>query len=164
MFFSSARGRDVLLYVLFVTISAIISTFVLIWRLYEFYYDRRGKFNVKIKRNTKYTYIGNSQSGNSQMYLTTVITNIGKTKRLIEQPSFISNLKIDKKEHFNFLSLTNIIKYPITLDCGEKFEYEVPYEAIEKVKEKVKEKGVLKIKAIIRDTHGKNHYSSWFKI
>ena len=144
--------------------AAIISTFVLIWRLYEFYYDRRGKFNVKIKRNTKYTYIGNSQSGNSQMYLTTVITNIGKTKRLIEQPSFISNLKIDKKEHFNFLSLTNIIKYPITLDCGEKFEYEVPYEAIEKVKEKVKEKGVLKIKAIIRDTHGKNHYSSWFKI
>lgn len=140
--------------------AAIISTFVLIWRLYEFYYDRRGKFTVKIKRNTKYTYIGNSISGNAQMYLTTTIINVGKTKRLIEQPSFISNVKIDNKEHFNFLSLTNIIKYPIALDCGEKFEYEVPYETIEELKEK----DILKIKAIIRDTHGKSHYSSWFKI
>jgi len=140
--------------------AAIISTFVLIWRLYEFYYDRRGKLNVKIKSNTKVTYIGNSKSGNSQIYLTTTIINVGKTKRLIEQPSFISNVKIYNKVHFNFLSLTNIIKYPIALDCGEKFEYEVPYEALEEMKEK----GVQKMKAIIRDTYGKSHYSSWFKI
>jgi hypothetical protein len=140
--------------------AAIISTFVLIWRLYEFYYDRRGKFTVKIKRNTKITYIGNSKLGDSQMYLTTTIINVGKTKRLIEQPCFISNVKMDNGPYINFLMLTNIIKYPITLDCGEKFEYEVPYEAIEELKEK----DVLKIKAIIRDTHGKSHYSNWFKI
>jgi hypothetical protein len=94
------------------------------------------------------------------MYLTTTIINVGKTKRLIEQPSFISNVKIDKKEHFNFLSLSNIINYPIALECGEKFEYEVPHETIEELKEK----GILKIKVIIRDTYGKSHYSSWFKI
>jgi hypothetical protein len=140
--------------------AAIIATFVLIWRLYEFYYDRRGKFTVKIKINTKYTLIGNSKSSKIQMYLTTTIVNVGKTKRLIEQPSYKSNIKIDKKEHFNFLILSNFIKYPITLDCGDKFEYEVPFEAIEELKEK----GILKIKAIIRDTYGKSHYSSWFKI
>lgn len=140
--------------------AAIISTFVLIWRLYEFYYDRRGKLMVTIKRNTKVAYMGNSKSGDAQIYLTTTIINVGKTKRFIEQPSFISNVKIDKKEHFNFLSLTNIIKYPIALDCGEKFEYEVPYEAIEELKDR----GIQKMKSIIRDTHGKRHYSSWFKI
>jgi len=140
--------------------AAIISTIVLIWRLYEFYYDRRGKFTVKIKRNTKFTYIGISLAGDGQNYLTTVITNVGKTKRLIEQPSFIGNVKVEKKEHINFLSFTNIIKYPMTLDSGEKFEYDVPYETIDELKEK----GITKVKAIIRDTHGKSHYSSWFKI
>jgi hypothetical protein len=140
--------------------AAIISTIVLIWRLYEFYYDRRGKFTVKMKRNTKFTYIGNSLSGDGQNYLTTVIINVGKTKRLIEQPSFIGNVKVENKKYFNFLSITNIIKYPLTLDSGEKFEYEVPYETIEELKEK----GITKVKAIIRDTHGKSHYSSWYKI
>ncbi len=140
--------------------AAIISTIVLIWRLYEFYYDRRGKFTVKIKRNTKFTYIGNSLSGEGQSYLTTVIINVGKTKRLIEQPSFIGNVKVENKKHFNFLSITNIIKYPLILDSGEKFEYEVPYETIEELKEK----GITKVKAIIRDTHGKSHYSSWYEI
>ena len=48
----------------------------------------------------------------------------------------------------------------MTLDSGEKFEYEVPYETIKELKEK----GITKVKAIIRDTHGKSHYSSWYEI
>ena len=140
--------------------AAIISTIVFIWRLYEFYYDRRGKFAINIKCNTKYEINANYKFGDSQMYLTTTIINIGKTKRLIEQPTFIGNTKINNKEHFNFLDFKNIIKYPITLDSGEKFEHEVPYNALEDLKEK----GVSKIKAIIRDTHGKKHYSKWFEI
>lgn len=139
--------------------AAIISTFVFLWRLYEFYYDRRGKFTVNIKCNTKYE-VANFKMGDSQMYLTTTIINIGKTKRLIEQPTFIGYSKINNVEHFNFLDFKNIIKYPITLDSGEKFEHEVPYDVLENLKEK----GVSKIKAIIRDTHGKKHYSQWFEI
>lgn len=140
--------------------AAIISTIVLIWRLYEFYYDRRGKLDVKIKRNTKIPVSYNLIFGETQMYMTTIIINVGKTKRLIEQPSFISNLKVNNKEHFNFINFTNIVNYPVALDSGEKFEYEVTID----VNEELKEKGVKKIKAIIRDTHGKNHYSKWFEI
>ncbi len=140
--------------------AAVISTIVFIWRLYEFYYDRRGKLDVKIKRNTKIPVSANLKFGESQMYLTTTIINVGKTKRLIEQPSFISNIKVNDQKHFNFISFTNVTKYPVALDSGEKFEYEETIDVIENLKEK----GVSKIKAVIRDTHGKNHYSKWFKI
>ena len=138
--------------------AAIISTTVFIWRLYEFYYDRRGKLNVK--SNTKIPVSANHKFGESQMYLTTTIINRGKNKRLIEQPGFMSNKKLENQKHFNFLSFTNAVKYPIVLDSGEKYEYEVTYDVIEELKEK----GVLKIKAVIRDTHGKSHYSKWFGI
>ena len=148
-------------YKLIVSIYAgIISTIVFIWRLYEFYYDRRGKLNIKIKRNTKIPVSANYKFGESQMYLTTTIINVGKPKRLIEQPTFMSNKKVDNQKHFNFLSFTNIIKYPITLASGEKHEYEVTDEVIDELKAK----GISKIKAVIRDTHGKSHYSKWFKI
>lgn len=140
--------------------AATISTFVFIWRIYEFYHDRIGKLNIKIKQNTKIPVSANFKFGESQMYLTTTIINIGKTKRLIEQPSFVSNIKIDNKVHFNFISFTNVNKYPIALESGEKYEYEVTNDVIEELKTK----GVSKIKAVIRDTHGKSHYSKWFVI
>ena len=140
--------------------AAAISTIVLVWRLYEFYYDRRGKLSVKIKRNTKIPVSTNLKFGESQMFLTTTIINVGTTKRFIESPSFISNVKVNNQKHFNFLSFTNVVKYPFSLDSGEKFEYEVTIDVIEDLKEK----GVTKIKAIIRDTQGKCHYSKWFKI
>lgn len=140
--------------------AATISTIVLIWRLYEFYYDRRGKLNVKIKRNTKIPVSAGLHFGDSQMYLTTTIINVGKTKRLIEQPGFMADKKVDNQKYFNFLSFTNVIKYPISLDSGEKFEYEVTIDVIEDLKKK----GITKIKAFIRDTHGKSYYSKWFEI
>lgn len=140
--------------------AATISTFVLGWRLYEFYYDRRGKLSVKLKRNTKIPISSNLKFGESQMFLTTTIINTGKTKRFIEQPSFISNVKVENKKHFNFLSIEKVIKYPVALDSGEKFEYEITVDVIEDLK--VKE--ISKIKAIIRDTHGKSYYSKWFEI
>jgi hypothetical protein len=140
--------------------AATISTLVFIWRIYEFYHDRRGKLNIKIKKNTKIPVSANLKFGESQMYLTTTIINIGKTKRLIEQPSFVSNIKVKNQEHFNFISFTNVVKYPISLESGEKYEYEVTNDVIEELKAK----GISKIKAVVRDTHGKSHYSKWFII
>ena len=148
-------------YKLIVSIYAgIISTIVFIWRLYEFYYDRRSKLDVKIRQNTKIPVSSNLKFGESQMYLTTTIINVGKPKRLIEQPTFMSDKKVDNQKHFNFISFTNIVKYPVTLNSGEKHEYEVTDDVIEELKTK----GVSKIKAIIRDTHGKSYYSKWFEI
>ena len=140
--------------------AAVISTVVLVWRLYEFYYDRKSKLNIRIRQNTKIPVSSNLKFGESQMYLTTTIINIGKPKRMIEQPIFISNNKVDNQKHFNFISFTNVVNYPIPLDSGEKHVYEVTNDVIEDLRVK----GVTKIKALIRDTHGKSHYSKWFEI
>ncbi len=140
--------------------AAVISTVVFFWRLYEFYSDRKSKLNIKIRQNTKIPVSNNLKFGESQMYLTTTIINIGKPKRMIEQPIFMSNKKVDNQKYFNFLSFDNVIKYPIALDSGEKFEYEVTNDVIEDLKVK----GITKIKAVVRDTHGKSHYSKWYEI
>ncbi len=140
--------------------AAIISTVVLIWRLYEFYYDRKSRLEVKIRRNTKIPVSANLNFGESKMYLTTTIVNVGKPKRLIEQPIFMGNKKVDNQKYFNYLSFTNVAKYPIALDSGEKYEYEVANDVIEDLKAK----GISKIRAVIRDTHGKSHYSKWFEL
>ena len=140
--------------------AAVVSTIVFIWRLYEFYVDRRTKFNITLKRNTQIPVCANYKFGESQTFLTTTIINIGKPKRHIEQPIFKANKKVDGQEFFNFLSFENVIKYPVTLDSGEKFEYEVTNDVIEELKTK----GITKIKAIVRDTHGKSYESKWFEI
>ncbi len=140
--------------------AAVISTVVFVWRLYEFYFDRKSKLSVIIRQNTKIPVSSNFKIGESQMYLTTTIINIGKQKRMIEQPNLLSNIKVDDKKYFNFLSFDNVVEYPIALDSGGKFEYEVNNDVIEDLKAK----GITKIKAMIRDTHGKSHYSKWYKI
>jgi hypothetical protein len=140
--------------------AAVISTVVFVWRLYEFYSDRKSKLNIKITKITKTPVSNNLKFGESQTYLTTTIINIGKPKRMIEQPIFMSSKIVDNQKYFNFLSFANVVKYPIALDCGEKFEYEVTNDVIEDLKEK----GITKIKAVVRDTHGKGHYSKWYEI
>jgi hypothetical protein len=140
--------------------AAIVSTIVFIWRLYEFYVDRKTKFNIKINRVTKIPVSANFKLAESQTFLTTTIINVGKPKRHIEQPFFKADKKIDGQNPFSFLSFNNVIKYPVTLDSGEKFVYDVTND----VTEELKRKGVLKIKAIVRDTHGKSYESKWFEI
>lgn len=48
-------------------------------------------------------------------------------------------------------------KYPIALNSVEKYEYEVTNDVIDYLKAK----GITKIKAVVRDTHEKSHYSKW---
>jgi hypothetical protein len=140
--------------------AAVISTIVFVWRLYEFYYDRKSKLSVRITQNTKIPVSNNLKFGESQMYLTTTIINIGKPRRMIEEPIFLSNKKVNNQKYFNFLSFSNVVKYPIALASGEKYEYEVTNNVIEDLKVK----GITKIKAVVMDTHGKSHYSKWYEI
>ena len=140
--------------------AAVISTIVFIWRLYEFYYDKKSKLSVRISLNTKIPVSKNLEFNSSYMCLTTTIINVGRPKRMIEQPTFMSDKKVENEKHFNFISFSNVVNYPIPLNSGEKHVYEVTNDVIEDLKSE----GVTKIKAIVSDTHGKNHYSQWYKL
>ena len=136
--------------------AAIISTIVFIWRLYEFYYDRRGKFTVEIK-NINRTPVINFKVGESVNYLVIKITNVGKNKRFIEEPRFESNSK--QKKHFNLLKLDKKENYPIALEPGEIHEYSVEFEYL---KNELSEFDITKIKALIQDTQKNTYKSNWF--
>ncbi len=140
--------------------AAVVSTIVFIWRIYEFYYDRSGKLKVTFKKITSIPVSAGYQFGDSEMFLVTTITNVGKNRRLIESPIYKSDVKVDGKEYFNFLSFTIQTKFPHVLEPGEKLDYKIPLKSLE---ESFKNKNV-KIKAVIKDTIGKNYYSKWFEL
>lgn len=141
--------------------AAVISTVVFAWRLYEFYYDRIGKLNVSVKSIFRTNVYGNGKLGNTESFLIVSVVNIGKNKRFIEQPRFQSNANFEGRKHLNLVRTDVIKKYPICLEPGEKFEYDLPYNDI---KEDLKKAGVTKIKARVYDTHGKVYISKWFRL
>lgn len=141
--------------------AALISTVVFAWRLYEFYSDRIGKLNVSVKSIFRTPVYGNNSIGNTEYFLIVSVVNIGKNKRFIEQPLFESNKNFEGQKYLNLVRTDVIKKYPICLEPGEKFEYDLPYSEI---KENLKKAGVSKIKARVYDTHGKIYYSNWFNL
>ena len=141
--------------------AATISTIVFIWRLYEFYYDRIGKLNISIKNSTRTNVYANGNISRPELFLIVEIVNIGKNKRFIEQPIFVTNLKEKDKKFLNLIRTDKIQKFPICLEPGEKFEYDLPFD---EMYQSLKSNKVFKLKAIIEDTHRKKYFSKWFNI
>jgi hypothetical protein len=140
---------------------AIISTIFFLWRLYEFYLDRRG--NLKITTSCAYQLpiYGGINVGEFEDFLVVTITNFSKNKHQIEIPRFTADKKVDGEQHFNFLDLNTKENYPIALEPGDKHLYMVHYKA---VTSDAKNQGITKIKAIVIDTSGKKYSSKWYKI
>lgn len=138
--------------------AAILSTIVFLWKLYEFYDDRRGKLLVEVKRVDKILYL-NTKCGDIAPFIVVKITNQGKSKRYIEEPTFITNLP-DKK-YFNILNFDKKIKYPIPLESGEMHEYSIPFTTI---KDELGTYKINKIKSTITDTHKKRYNSNWLDL
>jgi hypothetical protein len=141
--------------------AAVISTIVFAWRLYEFYYDRVGKLNVSVRTAFRTNVYQTGDLGKTESFLIVYIVNIGKNKRFIEQPRFQSNTNFEGQKYLNLVRTDVIKTYPICLEPGEKFEYDLPYD---KLKEDLKKAGVTKIKGRVYDTHGKVYRSKWFKL
>ncbi len=141
--------------------AAVISTIVFFWRLYEFYLDRRGKLKIITSCVSQLPIYGGNNVGEFEDFLVVTITNFSKNKRQIEIPRFKGDIKINGKQHFNFLDLNTKENYPIALDPGDKHLYKVHYNVI---KTDLKNHGITKIKAIVIDTYGKKYYSEWYKI
>ncbi|RAR72929.1 hypothetical protein [Flavobacterium aciduliphilum] len=137
--------------------AALISTIVFIWRIYEFYHDRRGKFNIEINKIYKVP-MSNSIMSKGVDFLVIKITNVSKNKRYIDEPSFVSNSK--NKKFFNLLLFDKKVKYPLPLESGETHEYSVEFNQII---DELKQHNISKIKTILRDTHNKKYYSDWFE-
>lgn len=141
--------------------AAIVSTIVFLWRLYEFYLERRGKLKIYNSYNTQYQIDANKNIESDQTFFAITITNLSKNKRQIEIPRFKLDTKINGQNYFNFVDINSTEKFPKSLESGDKYTYKVNSKVIEN---KLKKSGVSKFKTIIIDTYGKKYYSNWFRI
>lgn len=141
--------------------AAVISTIVFLWRLYEFYDDRRGKIKPTLEIFTEIPVYQNNSLGDASAFLVATIVNIGKYKRLIERPNIQINSTLDGKNTFKVIDFDEQTSFPRSLEPGEKYDYKMSLEAI---KEKFKSIKVTSVRAIIKDTHISRYKSKWFKI
>jgi len=142
--------------------AAIVSTIVFLWRIYEFFDDRRGKITIKIRSVIENEFIPQTgYQGDWRGYLIATITNLSKNKRHIKKPFIEVNKKIEGKNLFSFHNLEDRTSYPTPLEPGEEFEFKMQLDGINK---NFKDKGVTKIKLDVSDTHDKRYSSKWFDL
>ena len=135
-----------------------ISTFVFFWRVYEFYIDKRGRFNITIQDIFKVP-LKNFEMGEGKNFLVIKITNTSNKQRYIKEPTFISNVR--NKRNFNILKFDKTISYPLPLSSGETHEYLIEKEDLI---EQLKEHKISKIRVLLQDSFNKKYFSKWFKI
>lgn len=139
--------------------AAIVSTVVFVWRLYEFYDDKKGKMKVSLSKISQVPMYYNHSLGQWEEFIVATIINIGKHKRQIERPSLKVIPKINDQEFFNVIVFESP-NFPLGLEPGQKFEYKLPIASITEFRSK----GVNKIKCKVVDTHGDFYESPWHDI
>lgn len=140
--------------------AAIVSTVVFIWRLYEYYDEKKGKIAISLKRSSQALVYANNQVGDWEQFVVATIVNRGKHKRQIERSMVKVSPLVDGQDTLSVI-VFNSPNFPLGLDPGEKFEYKIPTEALD---ENLKSKGVRRVKCRVDDTHGSSYYSTWFNI
>lgn len=138
--------------------AGLLSTFVFLWRLYEFFDDKRGKIKVRLNLNHQALVYGNKTLGELEAFYVATITNVGKYRRHMEKPAFITNIPVDNQNYFSIINFEAELPYPYSLEPGQKFEYKIPAESIIS---RIKPKGVTRIKIVVFDTYGKSYKSNW---
>lgn len=155
--------------------AAVISTLVFVWRIIEFFDDRRGKLKIYLNEKKIASPIRiedlpdfvkkipedlpNYQLGFKRNIEINII-NFSKNKRLISNfPSIeIYKSELNNKELY-FNPATMIKEYPLALEPGENFKIEIPLEDL-----LAENKGDIEIQCNIDDTYGKKYKSKTLKI
>ncbi len=140
--------------------AAALSTIVFIWRLYEFWDDRRGKIIVSLGVRSQVPVYYNNTLGQWEEIFVITAVNRGKEKRMIERPGGEVDRTTEKSKYLSLLNMEDKTKYPLALEPGQKFEYTMPFHPISELKITV----TKKIRAIVQDTHGETYRSKWYKL
>ena len=133
--------------------AALLATFTFIWKLYEFYYDRKGKLKIT------HEFYSNFLIGNSMF--TTIcaftITNISSNKRIINSIGYIFNNSDDTI----YSPLLRFNKPPVSIDFGETITYDIYYSDFDNL---IDEIDATKLRLIVMDSTGKKYKTKWIRI
>lgn len=141
--------------------AASLSTAVALWRVYEFFDDKRGKIEATLSISTQFiTYEGGGISDGKTFYGVSIV-NKGKHKRIIERPSIKLNKSNSGEKNIVAFDMKSVENFPRPLEVGEKYEYNLQFINL---KQQLLEKGASKFRFSVRDTHGRTYWSNWMKL
>lgn len=93
--------------------AAVIATIVFCQRLDEFYLDRRGQLKIITSYVSQLPINGGTNVGEFEDFLVVTTTNFSKNKPQIGILKFKGDLKVNGKQHFNFLDFNTKENYLI---------------------------------------------------
>jgi len=141
--------------------AAIVSTFVAIWRIYEYIDDRKGRITIKLitGSNTAITEFWDDED--KEFHITALITNVGKKSRYLKTPYFIVLPRMSIPEHSELLKSQAAKRTPPTqILPGEEIQYDIPMWLLVKYRQM----GAQKMQVQVFDTHRKLYKSEWRKL
>jgi hypothetical protein len=138
--------------------AAVISTFVFIWQIYEFYHDRKGKIRIKVI-DVGFPLAEYYDESDTSHEVISLITNVGSQTRHIKSPYFNVRPAMVLKEHSQIL-LNGSYNGPIELQPGQEVTYRIPMPLLVKYRKA----GVRKIRVEVGDTHKKLYKSKWVRL
>lgn len=141
--------------------AAVVSTAVALWRVYEFWDDKRGKIKVHLNTSTIFPVYQNRSLGDASFVYDITIINRSKHKRHIENPGFVIDKSNNGKKELWVADFNSTTNFPYSIESGEKYNHKWPYDGI---RSEALNAGATKFRVIVRDTHGKKYLSNWVNI
>jgi hypothetical protein len=145
--------------------AAIISTAALGWNIITFIQQNKAKIKVSAYITASFQAIPDIGTVSDTTWnLSIDIINQSKSKRYINRPLIVLPKEINGSDRFQCISFNNNTNYPVSLDPGEKHQYNMQLgESLLRIidNHKVKKK---KMRIVVSDTFGKNYYSNKVKI
>ena len=132
-----------------------------IWRLYEFFDNKKGRFRILYdKSNEAKVYINNS-IGEFEAFHSFEIINISTHRRIIRRPSILLDNSKEKNKYLHVLKLDEAEGFPKEVLPGDAIQYKFPAETVDP---EMKKREAKKFRLIVYDTTGKKYKSKWIKI
>lgn len=145
--------------------AAIISTAALGWNIIIFIHQNRSKIKVSAYITASFQAIpGIGAVSDTTWNLSIDIINQSKSKRYINRPLIVLPKKINGKDRYQCISFNNSTNYPVSLESGEKHQYDM--QLGENLMEIINNQKISKkkLRIVVSDTINKEYYSNKVKI
>jgi hypothetical protein len=146
---------------------AILSTIVLLWRIYDNWKNWRGRLKVRINYNYHikiYDVPDPNANEELEYFLKVTVTNKGRNSRYINAPSIQLNKKEAKGRNLSLINTYDRNSYPLKLEPGQATSISYEKDSFINGLRSAAIKRSKKYRVLISDTNDKSYYSNWLEI
>jgi hypothetical protein len=136
---------------------SVVATFTAIWRIFEFWHDRRGRIKIEFSKIMKAPVNVTFDVLQPQAFLKIVIVNKGKNKRVIRRPEFEIDKEYQGTNKIYYQDFYKASKFPQSLDSMQESVIELEAKPLLEI---ARLGGANQITVVISDTVGKVYKSN----